>query len=135
MAVGLGTDLFIAATLVAVAILLIVVLYVCATFSYSLSQRSLVLRWHIRGCVPFGPRTIEFDNIQEARTFRPAPDLLGGYIFGNVLRRRIVTLVLQKRIFLMKRAFITPDDPESFLAELRERIAYIKVDDRTRGAE
>lgn len=135
MAVGLGKDLFIATTLAGVAIILILVLYACATFSYSLSQLSLVLRWHILGRVPFGSRTIEFDDIQEARTFRPAPDLRGGYIFGNIPGKRIITLVLRRRIFLMKRVFITPDDPESFLAELRRRIAHIKVDGQTRGAE
>jgi hypothetical protein len=85
--------------------------------------------------VPFGSRTIEFDNIQEVRTFRPVPGLLGGYIFGNIPVKRIVTLVLRKRVFLMKRVFITPDDPESFLSELRKRIEQIKVGDRTRGAE
>ncbi len=129
MAIDLSKDLFIAATILVIAIILILVLHLCATFSYTLSQRSLVLRWHILGRVPFGSRTIEFDDIEEARTFRAAPDLLGGYIFGNIPRKRIVTLVLRKRIFLMKRVLITPDDPEVFLAELRRQIPHVKVND------
>jgi hypothetical protein len=121
--------LFITATILAIAIILILVLYVCATFSYTLSPRSLILRWHILGRVPFGSRTIAFDDIEDARIFRAAPDLLGGYIFGNIPSKRIVTLVLRKRIFLMKRVLITPDEPDAFLAELRRQIPHIKADD------
>jgi hypothetical protein len=137
MAVDLGKDLVIVATLVVAGITLILAFYVRATFAYSISERSLTLRWRILGKVPFASRRIELTDIQEARTFRRESDLLGGFIFGNIPRKRVVTVLLRRRFlrfFLMKRVFITPDEPESFLTELHQRIADVEVDGRTRGA-
>ena len=138
MAIGFAKDFVIAGALIAVGITLILILYVWATFAYSLSERRLVLRWHVLGSVPFSSRMIELADIQEARTFRSKADLLGGFIFGNIPRKRIVTLVLRRRLpqfFLMKRVFITPDDSESFLTALSEHARHFRMEGSRRGSE
>ena len=62
-----GQDLAIVAGLVAIAVARVLILDVCARFTYTLSGHALVMRLHVLGIVPWSARTIPFSHIEQVR--------------------------------------------------------------------
>jgi hypothetical protein len=81
------------------------------------------MRWRILVYIPFSFSKIKIGNIQEIRRFDFRKDFFrGGYIFGNLIRRKGVIIVLRKRSLLRKRIFITPENPEKFIEQINDII-------------
>jgi hypothetical protein len=77
------------------------------------------MQWRILVCIPFSFSKIKIENIQEIRRFDFKKDFFrGAYIFGNLIRRRGVIIVLKKRSLLRKRIFITPENPDKFIEQV-----------------
>jgi len=108
------------AIIYSVAIVFILVFYVTANFSYAVRDGDLQMKWRILKWIPISRWRIRFDRIKEVRRFDGRKDLVGGEIFGNIFSKRVVTLVVDRR-FGFKRIFITPNEPELFIEQIRDR--------------
>jgi hypothetical protein len=116
------TDIY-AAIFVAISLIIFSTLYIFATFSYKISENSIVMQWRILGCVPFATREIRTENIQEVRRFELKDLFSGVHVFGNLVTTKGVILVLKKRIIFVKKIFITPDNPDGFVQQLGKQIS------------
>ena len=108
------------AVVVSVAIIFILVFYVTASFSYAVRDTDIKMNRKILKWIPISGWRIRLDRVKEVRRFDARTDLVGGEIFGNVLSKRVVTLVVDRR-FGFKRIFITPNEPELFIEQIRNR--------------
>lgn len=103
------------------------ILYIFSSFSYKISEKTLIMQWRILGYIPFSSREIKMENIQEARRFELKNDLWSGAdIFGNLFKKGVI-LKLPGRFFFMKKIFITPDDPDRFIAEINRKKIELMV--------
>jgi hypothetical protein len=81
------------------------------------------MQWRILVYIPFSFSKIKIENIQEIRRFDFRKDFFrGGYIFGNLIRKKGVIIVLKKRSLLRKRIFVTPQNPENFIEQINNII-------------
>jgi hypothetical protein len=108
------------AIIFSVAIVFILVFYVTANFSYAVRDGDIQMKWRILKWIPINRWRIRLDRVKEVRRFDARQDLVGGEIFGNILSKRVVTLVVDRR-FGFKRIFITPNEPELFIEQIRNR--------------
>ena len=115
------SDIHYTIVIIAIALAIFLILYVFSSFSYKISEDFLIMQWRILKFVPFTSKKIRLADIQEARRFKLKEDLLsGGYIFGNLLTKKGVILILRKRAFFVKKIFITPDKPDTFLEQINQ---------------
>jgi hypothetical protein len=113
--------------------------YRYSTNSYELSRNALILRMRLLGLVPFPLFTacLKFSNIQEVRLASPeeVPSIWILPWTRSELRANrgasawlVVTLRglcrMGPTFSLKKRFYITPDNPQEFLEELRRRIMF-----------
>ncbi len=109
-------DIYNAMIVIFISVMYILIVFIFSSFSYDIIQTSIKMKWKILKYVLIGSRTVQIENIQEVRSFIFKKDVFpGGYIFGNVLSKKCVVLVLRKRVFLMKKIFITPINPDDFI--------------------
>lgn len=113
-------DLHGLAVIFGVAIVFIFVFYVTASFSYTVRDTDIKMKWRILKWIPIGAHRIRLDQVKEVRRFDARKDLIGGEIFGNIFSKRVVTLIVDGRLWF-KRVFITPSEPELFIEQIRNR--------------
>ncbi len=93
--------------------------YVFASFSYQISQDRLKMKRRILVYIPVNCCKIKIKNIQEVRRFDLRKDLpRGGYIFGNLFRKKGVIIILKRWSLFGKRMFISPENPEKFIEQI-----------------
>jgi hypothetical protein len=81
------------------------------------------MKWKIIKFIIIASRTIKIENIQKIRRFIFKKDIFpGGYMFGNVLNKKIVVLILKKRIFFSRKILITPPNPDEFIERINIKL-------------
>lgn len=102
--------------LIVAGVVILLVLYVYARFSYSVERGNLVIRWRVLG-VPFNRRRIDVDRISEIRRFDWRGDLFPGFeVWGTPLRGEPWIVVLSSG--LLRKLYITPPDPNGLRTEI-----------------
>ena len=105
----------------AICLILFSILYVFSTFTYHISNTALSIQWRLFRYIPFNSREINIEEVLEVRRFDLSKDLLvGTQIWGNLLIRKGVVLVLKRGFF--RHAYVTPKDPDNFIQEMKARI-------------
>lgn len=98
------------------------ILYVWSSFSYEIDKDSLRMKWTILKYIPLSLKNVRIDDIREIRRLDTKRDLsFGSAIFGNLFTKRGFVLALKDsswRFLYAKRIWITPENPEEFLAEI-----------------
>ena len=126
-------DIIILTILVLVGCSIFAILYVLPSFSYEIGKDFLRMKMKIFRYVPFDFWKIRIDDIQEARRSEAKLDLLKeGVIFGNLFARRGIILILKKsalRFLYRRKVWITPENPEEFLAEIESRVKMANSQD------
>ena len=103
---------------ISICIFTFMILYVVSTFSYSVSDNCIVMRWYILKYLPFGYRKIPLSTINEVKSFEFSDFVRGGYIFGNIFTKKGVTIVLTKKFYFTNRIFITPSKSDMFIGQI-----------------
>lgn len=97
--------------------------YTFAEFSYLIADSTLIMRWHLLGKIPWRSRRIALSGIESVRRFDRRHDLLrGGDIFGRLPSKKGVILSLSRPKLLGRHIWITPPDPDRFIAELTRHL-------------
>jgi hypothetical protein len=91
--------------------------YVC-TYRVSSDELQVVL---FRAIPAYGVVLANIRNIAEVPYSETLKPRLSALRFGNRIFGRVV--VVEKKAGLFKTMFITPDDPEAFVAEVRAKMA------------
>lgn len=121
--VGMVREIVAVALTIGLAGAIFLAVYVFGEFSYSITDETLRMRWRVLRVLPFGTLSIALRNIIEARPYDRRRDLLGGgYIFGNLLVKKGMVLILRRRLFLVRKVYITPGNGDAFVAELNRRV-------------
>ena len=109
-----------------ISILIFSILFIFPTVTYEILEDSIKMKWKVFKFILIGSRTIKITNIQEIRKFIFKKDILpGGYIWGNLLIKKGVIIVLNKRLIrfsFFKRIFITPKNPDEFIKEINNKL-------------
>ena len=97
-------------------------LYVFSGFSYEIVEGKLSIKWTVLKYIPFGSKRVPISSIQDVRRFEFKKDILrGAYIGGNLFIKDGVLLILKEGVF--KRVYITPDNPDDFIVNMKHRMA------------
>ena len=103
------------------AVILTAAFYLFGSFTYDFSQDAVVVKRKIFFGIPYGQRTIRFVEIIEVRRFGNSRDwLLGAQVFGRLFFRPGVIVVTKRG--LIRRIYLTPQQPDEFIQGLREAI-------------
>ena len=103
-------------------LLLFSILYVFASFTYTVSDGQLILRWKILKYVPFNSYRIDFDDIEEARMYRFPEDFISlDDIWGTLIRNRNNRVILLTKRRLTKKIYVTPENPNEFIKLINDR--------------
>lgn len=106
---------------IATGVVLFSILYLFSSFSYQISQDSIVIQWKLLKYVPFNSRTIDISNVRQIRRFELKKDILfGANIWGNLFTKEGVIIILKEGFF--KRVYLTPEEADKFIAEVEGRI-------------
>lgn len=117
------SDLYLTAIFLTISLIIFLTVFVFARFSYEISQDYLRMRQQIFIYIPFSFCKIKTKNIREVRRCDFKKDLLkGGYIFGNLFRKKGVMIILRRWSFRGKRIFISPENPERFIEQMNSII-------------
>jgi hypothetical protein len=96
------------------------ILFVFSTFSYEITSQAVIIHWRILGRVPFGTSQLPLETITEVRRFSIRKDMLrGAHVLGNLPSRRGVLLFRKTHFLPVRRVWVTPPDPDVFIARLR----------------
>ena len=110
------------------AVVIFSILYVFSDFTYTISDGTLKMKWSILKFVFFGSRKVNIDNINEVKLFDFRKDILKGYdVFGNLLIKKGVVIILKKRSMLLKRIYITPGNPDKFIEQINQEKAKYEI--------
>lgn len=98
-----------------------------ARFVYTIDQAGVHLRWYVAKFIRVSRQDIPLGQISCARVVPPVRRLAGGFhLFGDLFAGRGVALRLRTRMLrysFTKVVYVTPDNPEGFVAELQEQLA------------
>ena len=120
------SDINITAVILFISFIYIFILFIFSNFTYDILETSIKMKWKILKFILIGSRTIKIENIREVKKIILKKDLFsGGYIYGNVLKilkKNGVVIILKKRMFLIKKFFISPQNPDEFIEQLNKKI-------------
>lgn len=106
-----------------ITLVILLTVYVFASFSYKISGDYLKFQRRILIYIPFTFFKINIQNIQEVKRSNLMRAFFSGALFfGNLFRRRGVIIVLKKRSLFRKRIFITPENPDKFMEQINNII-------------
>lgn len=106
---------------IATGVVLFSILYLFSSFSYQISEDSIVIQWKLLKYVPFNSRKIDIGNVREVRRFEFKKDILfGANLWGNLFTKEGVIVILKQGFF--KRVYLTPEEPDKFIAIVGARI-------------
>lgn len=110
-----------------VASLIILIWYVLADFSYSISGDFLIMKWKILKFLRIWKFKIRLTDILEVRPYKRW-DVFGALMFGNLFSvRKGAVIVLRRYIFasnpfFTKKVVITPSNTASFIEEINSKL-------------
>ena len=112
---------------IAVGLTLFIAYYLLLRVTSSFDGDFLILRRYFFGFLPFGKRRIALSTIALVRRFDLRRDWLKGTdVYGNLLWRKAIIIELSRG--MIRRIFLTPSDPEVFMAELKAKISKARED-------
>lgn len=104
-------------------VILFSILYLFSSFSYQISEDSIVIQWKLLKYVPFNSRKIDINNVREVRRFGFKKDILfGANIWGNLFTKEGVIIILNEGFF--RRVYLTPEEPDKFIAKVGAKINH-----------
>ncbi|MBE0449141.1 MAG: hypothetical protein IBX64_13795 [Actinobacteria bacterium] len=119
------SDGLILATLFFLGLAIVMIFYIFGSFTYEIREHSVCMKWELLKYIPFKSVKIDIDDILEARRYSFEKDIAGADYFGNLLIKPGVILVLKRRrltFSFIKRIYITPDNPDEFIARVNQKI-------------
>jgi hypothetical protein len=95
-------------------------------YRYEITDDSVVMRRWVLAMIPLGRCVIPLRDIQEVRRLGfPSASVIGAVLFGRFYSTSGVLLILRpgaERFRMFWKVYVTPESPEAFVAEVRERI-------------
>ncbi len=96
-----------------------------SNFTYEVKDGYIRIRWKVLKYIPFRSIDIKISDIQETRPFVFEKDILAGArVWGKLFIKSGVVLVLKRRsirYWFANRIYITPDNPDEFIAEISQK--------------
>lgn len=105
-----------------IVVVMFMILYIFATFSYQIKNNYLLIKWKILGVIPFISKKIKVEEIENVRKFELNKDLFSStLVLGNLFFKQGVILVFKKGNSKF-RIYLTPDEIEKFIAKINNVI-------------
>lgn len=111
-----------------VALLLVIILYITADFSYHFEGDYLLMKWRILKYLPFRTFKLRLIDIMDVRRSSP-DDVFWSLVVGNIfLVHKGVTFLLKRTFYagiavFTKKIVITPRNPDEFIEEITSKLS------------
>jgi hypothetical protein len=116
-------DILVFVSLFALGVSSFAILYTFGIFSYNITADAVEVQWTILGCIPYSRGSFSMKHIMGVKRFSNLADLFSGtHLVGNIPSRNGVLILRRTWFFPLRNIWVTPADPDKFIAQLGEAI-------------